>query len=110
MLRIPQNLVEIGGTVRQSRIVDRVSSPRLMYKKLNKARTSYTTVVVLLTLSYIVKATAIYSYEGSNADELSFIEGDDLTIVDQLEVDWWRAERDGLVYVIPAAYVKVAEG
>ncbi|KAI6037316.1 Dbl homology domain-containing protein, partial [Pisolithus microcarpus] len=51
-----------------------------------------------------VQAAALYSYEGSNSDELSFTEGDALTIVDRLESDWWRAERDGVVYAVPAAF------
>ncbi|KIO00856.1 hypothetical protein M404DRAFT_29251 [Pisolithus tinctorius Marx 270] len=50
-----------------------------------------------------VQATALYSYEGSGPDELSFNEGDVLTIVDRVESDWWRAERDGVVYAVPAA-------
>ena len=66
--------------------------------------------VLLFTLSHTVKATAVYSYQGSSADELSFNEGDDLAIVDRLEADWWKAERDGFVYVVPAAYVEVTEG
>ncbi|KAI6037263.1 hypothetical protein PISMIDRAFT_682226 [Pisolithus microcarpus 441] len=53
-----------------------------------------------------VQATALYSYEGSSPDELSFPEGDALTIVDRLESDWWRAERDGVVYAVPAAFVE----
>ncbi|KAI6139453.1 hypothetical protein BKA82DRAFT_4225445, partial [Pisolithus tinctorius] len=57
-----------------------------------------------------VQATALYSYEGSGPNELSFNEGDVLTIVDRVESDWWRAERDGVVYAVPAAYVEVAEG
>ncbi|KIN94364.1 hypothetical protein M404DRAFT_1008388 [Pisolithus tinctorius Marx 270] len=57
-----------------------------------------------------VQATALYSYKGSGPDELSFNEGDVLTIVDRVESDWWRAERDGVVYAVPAAYVEVAEG
>ncbi|KAI5990925.1 hypothetical protein EDD15DRAFT_2197717 [Pisolithus albus] len=50
-----------------------------------------------------VQATALYSYEGSSPDELSFTEGDVLTIADRLESDWWMAERDGVVYAVPAA-------
>ncbi|KAG6334877.1 hypothetical protein ID866_4218 [Astraeus odoratus] len=57
-----------------------------------------------------VRATALYSYESLSADELSFAEGDVLIIVDRSEPDWWKAERDGLVYVVPAAYVEIAEG
>lgn len=57
-----------------------------------------------------VKATAIYSYTGDNADELSFEEGDMLSIVDRSDGDWWKAERDGVVSIVPAAYLQVLQG
>ncbi|KIJ10660.1 hypothetical protein PAXINDRAFT_172093 [Paxillus involutus ATCC 200175] len=57
-----------------------------------------------------VHATALYAYEGTNSDELPFAEGDVLTIVDRSETDWWKAERDGLVFIVPAAYLEVTEG
>ncbi|KAI6004657.1 SH3 domain-containing protein, partial [Pisolithus albus] len=57
-----------------------------------------------------VQATAIYSYEGSSPDKLSFTEDDVLTIVNRLESDWWRAERSGTICAMPAAYVEVSEG
>ncbi|KAI6004716.1 hypothetical protein EDD15DRAFT_2359474 [Pisolithus albus] len=57
-----------------------------------------------------VQATAVYLYEGSSPDELSFTEGNALTIVDRLESDWWRAEWDGVIYTMLAAYVEVSEG
>ena len=66
--------------------------------------------VLLFTLFRTVKATAIYSCQGSSADELSSNEGNDLAIVDQLEADWWKAERDGFVYVVPVVYVEITEG
>ena len=66
--------------------------------------------ILLFTLSRSVKAAVIYSYRGSNGDELSFNEGDDLAIVDRLEADWWKAERDGFVSVVLVAYVEVTEG
>ncbi|KAI5983193.1 hypothetical protein EDD15DRAFT_2179510, partial [Pisolithus albus] len=50
-----------------------------------------------------VQATAVYSYEGSSPGELSFAEGNALTIVDRLESDWGRAEWDGVVCAMPAA-------
>ncbi|KAI6017681.1 hypothetical protein BKA83DRAFT_4322912 [Pisolithus microcarpus] len=50
-----------------------------------------------------VKATALYSYEGSSPDELSFTEDDVLTIVNRLESEWGRAEWDGVIYTMPAA-------
>jgi uncharacterized protein YaiE (UPF0345 family) len=57
-----------------------------------------------------VKAKAMYDYSASNADELSFSEGEILTIVDTSEDEWWKAERDGAVFIVPAGYLEVAEG
>lgn len=54
-----------------------------------------------------VKAKALYSYAGGNADELPFVEGDELTIVDQSEADWWKVEQEGVIFIVPAAYVEL---
>lgn len=56
-----------------------------------------------------VKANALYSYTGGNADELPFSEGDELSIIDRSEADWWKAERDGIVFIVPAAYLEIVE-
>jgi hypothetical protein len=56
------------------------------------------------------KAKALYEYEGGNPDELSFGEGDVLSIVDKSEGEWWKAERGGVVYIVPAGYLEVVEG
>jgi hypothetical protein len=61
-------------------------------------------------MSFIVKAVALYSYTGENADELPFTEGDTLSIVDREEPDWWKAEKEGVVFIVPAAYLQVNEG
>ena len=60
--------------------------------------------------AFAVKAKAMYDYSASNADELSFSEGEMLTIVDTSEDEWWKAERDGAVFIVPAGYLEVAEG
>ncbi|KAG1741756.1 Rho family DH domain-containing guanine nucleotide exchange factor [Suillus paluster] len=57
-----------------------------------------------------VKANAVYSYAGGNTDELPFAEGDELSIIDRSEADWWKAERDGIVFIVPAAYLEIVEG
>ncbi|KAI0689841.1 hypothetical protein BC835DRAFT_1407733 [Cytidiella melzeri] len=54
-----------------------------------------------------VKATALYTYEGTNPDELPFAEGDELTIVDRADADWWKAEQSGVIFIVPAAYLQV---
>lgn len=61
--------------------------------------------------SFAVKARAAYSYAGAgDADELPFVEGDVLSIVDQSADDWWKAEQGGVVFIVPAAYLEVVEG
>jgi hypothetical protein len=59
---------------------------------------------------FVVKVRALYAYSGNSADELSFVEGKDLSVVDTSEEVWWKAEEDGKVFIIPAAYVETVEG
>ncbi|KAF8976839.1 hypothetical protein BDQ17DRAFT_1293659, partial [Cyathus striatus] len=56
------------------------------------------------------KARAIFSYTANNADELSFSEGTELSILDSSEDEWWRAEDAGVSFVVPAAYLEIIEG
>ena len=58
----------------------------------------------------IVTAQALYDYNGSNADELPFSEGDQLSIVENSDADWWKAEQNGMVFIVPAAYLALADG
>lgn len=58
----------------------------------------------------VVKATALYTYEGTTAEELTFSEGEKITIIDNSEPEWWKAEQGGMVFIVPAAYLEVAEG
>lgn len=87
------------------------SSPRHMW---NKSRPVRILVVLPFPDPYthyvIVIAHAVYDYNGSNADELPFSEGDQLTIVDRSDADWWKAEQGGVVFIVPAAYLAVADG
>ncbi|KZT11160.1 uncharacterized protein LAESUDRAFT_754850 [Laetiporus sulphureus 93-53] len=55
------------------------------------------------------KGKALYSYEGNSSDELPFSEGDELTIVDHSETDWWKAEQGGVVFIVPAGYLELLE-
>jgi len=53
----------------------------------------------------IVKARCLYDYEATNDSELSFNEGDILTITEQDESGWWYAELNGLAGFVPNNYV-----
>ena len=57
-----------------------------------------------------VKAKALFTYTGANPDELSMAEGDEVTVIDQSEEDWWKAEQGGVVFIVPAGYLEMIEG
>jgi actin cytoskeleton-regulatory complex protein PAN1 len=59
---------------------------------------------------FIVKVKALYSYTAGGSDELPFAEGDELIIIDTSEEEWWKTEQGGLVFIVPAAYLKTVEG
>jgi len=52
------------------------------------------------------RAKALYAFSAQSADELSFNEGDLLTVVSQ-SGDWWTAELSGKRGLIPANYVQL---
>lgn len=54
-----------------------------------------------------VKAKAIYPYEATNSDELALEEGDVVDIVAFPEEEWWKAERNGAVLLVPSAYLEL---
>ncbi|KAJ7434836.1 hypothetical protein B0H11DRAFT_1756840, partial [Mycena galericulata] len=45
-----------------------------------------------------------------DTDELSFSEGEVLSIVDTNEDKWWKAEPDRMVFIVPAGYLEFTEG
>ncbi|EMD34285.1 hypothetical protein CERSUDRAFT_117167 [Gelatoporia subvermispora B] len=57
-----------------------------------------------------VKAKALYAYAGNSPDELPFEEGDELTIVDRADSDWWKADQGGVIFIVPAGYLEIVEG
>ena len=53
---------------------------------------------------------AIYDYTAEEEDELSFLVGDILYILDQSEDDWWKARCKGKEGLIPSNLVEAASG
>lgn len=77
----------------------------------NRYGSYFSIIAVRFNANYVtVKATALYSYTGDNSDELPFVEGDSLSIVDRSDSDWWKAEQGGVIFIVPAAYLEVVEG
>ena len=82
--------------------------PSTYVQELENGRSKYSFIRNQVTQSALsVKAKALYTYEGSSADELPFVEGDTLTIVDRSEADWWKTEQGGVIFIVPAAYLEV---
>ena len=54
-----------------------------------------------------VQAKAQFSYDGQSEDELPFLEGDILTIVDTSDSDWWKTEKAGVIFIVPASYFEL---
>jgi hypothetical protein len=49
----------------------------------------------------------MYDYPGESADELPFSEGDVISVVDRSDSDWYKAEKDGVIFIVPAAYLEI---
>lgn len=53
------------------------------------------------------QAKASFPYMGNSDEELPFAEGDSLTVVDTSDEDWWKVEKDGMIFIAPAAYLEL---
>jgi hypothetical protein len=60
-----------------------------------------------LAYIYVVKAKSLYDYPGESADELPFSEGDVISIVDRSDSVWYKAEKGGVIFIVPAAYLEI---
>lgn len=53
-----------------------------------------------------VKVLASYPYAAQNEDELTFQQGDIISIVSREDPDWWTGQLAGITGVFPANYVQ----
>lgn len=57
------------------------------------------------------KATALYDFEAQGEDELTINDGEELTVVERENDDWWTVKNaSGQQGVVPAQYVEVSPG
>lgn len=54
-------------------------------------------------------ARALYSYSAASPDELSFEEETNLAIVDRSDESWWKAEKEGVIGLVPATYFEISQ-
>ena len=53
-------------------------------------------------------AKALYTYTAASEDEISFEEEESLTIVDTSDESWYKAEKDGVIGLVPSTYVELS--
>ena len=73
---------------------------------------TYTSAATLDIRTHQEIVTALYSFTGSNSEELSFEKGDKLVIIDKPPEDpeWWKARNSrGDVGLVPRNYVQIME-
>eukprot|EP00128_Syssomonas_multiformis_P007324 Colp12_sorted_trinity150504_noHs@29259 len=58
------------------------------------------------TRAALFKVRALYSYDAQGEEELSFREGDIITIVNQDDEAWWEGTLDGRAGMLPVPYVE----
>ncbi|GAA5847883.1 hypothetical protein JCM9279_006683 [Rhodotorula babjevae] len=52
-------------------------------------------------------AVALYAYEGGQAEDLSFAEGERITVLEIVSDDWMKGELNGRNGIFPSAYVQM---
>lgn len=55
-------------------------------------------------LSTVRNSLALYSYTAASDEEISFEEGQAVAIVDSSDADWWKAEKEGVIGLVPGSY------
>ncbi|XP_062989826.1 hematopoietic lineage cell-specific protein isoform X3 [Elgaria multicarinata webbii] len=54
-----------------------------------------------------LSAMALYDYQGDGEDEISFLPGDTITDIEQVDEGWWRGRCHGKDGLFPANYVEL---
>ena len=65
-------------------------------------------VQVFIVLYFVELCVALYSYTSNVAGDLTFNQGDVITVV-QTDSDWWTGTKDNITVIFPANYVKKME-
>lgn len=53
-------------------------------------------------------AKALYAYVATSEDEISFEEEESLNIVDTSDESWYKAEKDGVIGLVPSTYIELS--
>lgn len=64
---------------------------------------------ILIFLLQKKRATAQYEFKAETEEELGFSKGDVVTILEEVDSNWWKGELHGQEGLFPAAYVRVLD-
>ena len=53
------------------------------------------------------RAVAVYSYDATSPDDLSFQEGGTIKLLDKISEEWYKGEFDGQTGIFPVNFVMV---
>jgi hypothetical protein len=56
------------------------------------------------------RVEALYDYEGTAADELSFHQGDEIIVINEVQDDWWMGQLGSKTGLFPSSYVRALSG
>ena len=56
----------------------------------------------------VQSAKALYAYSATSEDEISFEEEEQLSIVDTSDESWFKAEKNGMIGLVPSTYVELS--
>ena len=57
----------------------------------------------------VEKVIALYPYNASNSDDLTFQKHDVIAVIDREDIDWWEGELNGKTGFFPGNYVSLPE-
>ena len=105
------NLVQIGGTAPWQVVENLVSSLQPMCRSSNLVILySLLCWEFLISTCPLVKAKAIYDYTSTDANEATFTQGEEFSIVDTSDPVWWKADQGSVITLVPASYLELIEG
>ncbi|TWW59681.1 Protein enhancer of sevenless 2B [Takifugu flavidus] len=58
---------------------------------------------------FVLSCTAVFDFDGKEANELSFKAGDCIVVLEKSHADWWKGSCNGKVGDFPRTYVKSTE-
>mmetsp|Transcript_19923 Transcript_19923/g.27846 ORF Transcript_19923/g.27846 Transcript_19923/m.27846 type:complete len:999 (+) Transcript_19923:84-3080(+) len=64
---------------------------------------------VTQTIEAIGEAEVLYDYDPSDERMIKIAAGSRLRIIEKISQDWWVAEKDGLIGLVPAQYVRLID-